>query len=61
MDFTTSREIDTKLLNFRSEDTSIATITREGLVTPVKVGKVSIVVSYDGKDQDSLLLTITEK
>ena len=61
MDFTTSREIDTKLLNFRSEDTSIATITREGLVTPVKVGKVSIVVSYDGKDQDTLLLTITEK
>lgn len=61
LDFTTSREIDTKLLNFRSEDTSIATITREGLVTPVKVGKVSIVVSYDGKDQDSLLLTITEK
>lgn len=61
MDFTTSREIDTKLLSFRSEDTSIATITREGLVTPVKVGKVSIVVSYDGKDKDSLLLTITEK
>lgn len=61
MDFTTSREIDTKLLNFRSEDTSIATITREGMVTPFKVGKVSIVVSYDGKDQDSLLLTITDK
>ena len=61
IDFTTTREIDTKLLNFRSEDTSIATITREGMVTPVKVGKVSIVVSYDGKDQDSLLLTITDK
>jgi uncharacterized protein YjdB len=61
MDFTTSREIDTKLLNFRSEDTSIATITHEGMVTPIKVGTVSIVVQYDGKDQDTLLLTITEK
>lgn len=60
IDFTTSKEIDLNLINFRSEDTSIATITREGVVTPVKTGKVAIVVSYDGKDKDTLSLTITE-
>ena len=53
--------IDKALITFSSENTEIATVTNEGHVTPMATGTTKIIVSYKGKEQDSLLLTIKEK
>lgn len=53
-------DADSTLIEFRSEDTSIATISDDALITPVSVGNVKIIVSYNGQDQDTLSLTITK-
>ena len=53
--------VDNSLITFSSENTKIATITNGGRVTPIAIGTTKIIVSYKGKEQDSLLLTIKEK
>ena len=50
--------IDRNLISFTSEDTSVATVTNEGKVTPISKGKTKIIVSYNGKEKDTLLLTV---
>lgn len=54
-------DVDRTLITFSSENTEIATVTNEGHVTPMATGTTKIIVSYNGKEQDSLLLTIKEK
>jgi len=53
--------VDKTLITFSSENTEIATVTDKGHVTPIAIGTTKIIVSYNGKEQDSLLLTIKEK
>ena len=50
--------VDRNLITFSSENTEIATVTDKGHVTPIAIGTTKIIVSYNGKEQDSLLLTI---
>ena len=53
--------VDKNLITYSSENTEIATVTNEGHVTPIAIGTTKIIVSYNGREQDSLLLTIKEK
>ena len=53
--------VDKNLITYCSENTEIATVTNEGHVTPIAIGTTKIIVSYNGREQDSLLLTIKEK
>lgn len=51
--------VDSKLIHFSSENTDVATIDElTGRVTPLTVGKTKIIVTYNGIEQDTLLLTI---
>lgn len=51
-------DIDKNLISFKSEDTSIATVTNNGKVTLKSIGNTKIIVSYNGKEKDTLLLTV---
>lgn len=49
-----------ELIQFSSDDTRVATITNSGIVTLKNLGKVKITVSYNGKEQDTFMLTIKQ-
>ena len=53
-----SNDIDKNLISFKSEDTGIATVTNNGKVTLKSIGNTKIIVSYNGKEKDTLLLTV---
>lgn len=53
--------VNKNLITYSSGNTEIATVTNNGYVTPIAIGTTKIVVSYNGIEQDSLLLTIKEK
>ena len=54
------QQVDKELIEFKSSKTDVATINKNGDVTPLKVGKTTITVLYDGKEQDTFKLTITK-
>lgn len=54
----TTGSVNKDLIKFASEKPSIATVTPDGIVKPVASGTTKIVVSYDGTEQDTLILTI---
>lgn len=53
-----SNDIDKNLISFKSEDTAIASVTNNGKVTLKSIGNTKIIVSYNGKVKDTLLLTV---
>ena len=53
-----SNDIDKDLISFKSEDTGVATVANNGKVTLKSIGNTRIIVSYNGKEKDTLLLTV---
>ncbi len=49
-----------ELIQFSSENPEVATITNSGKVTLKALGIVKITVSYNGKEQDTFMLTIKQ-
>lgn len=49
-----------ELIQFSSDNPEIATITNSGKVTLKALGTVKITVSYNGKEQDTFMLTIKQ-
>ena len=49
-----------ELIQFSSDNPKVATITNSGKVTLKALGTVKIIVSYNGKEQDTFMLTIKQ-
>ncbi len=49
-----------ELIQFSSDNPEVATITNSGTVTLKALGTVKITVSYNGKEQDTFMLTIKQ-
>lgn len=49
-----------ELIQFSSDKPEVASITNTGVVTMKAVGTVKITVSYNGKEQDTFMLTINQ-